>query len=335
MPERVFISSVQKELAAERRAVRDFIRADPLLRRFFDIFLFEDLPAMDQRADHVYLEQVAHADVYLALLGPSYGFQDAEGVSPTEREFDAATDLGKPRIVLVKGTDDDGRDAKMAALVRRAGDQLIRRRFGSIAELTTEVYASLVARLDRTGKLLTRPFDAAACPDATLADLAAAKVELFLALARSQRGYALREGTPMPAALAHLNLLDHDAPTNAAVLLFGAAPQRFVISSEVKCMHFHGVDVQKPIPSYQVFKGTVFELVDQAIDFVLSKLNAMVGTRADSNQAPMTYELPREAVAEAIVNAVMHRDYTSKPACRSCSSPIGWKSGTRASCRPA
>ena len=76
-------------------------------------------------------------------------------------------------------------------------------------------------------------------------------------------------------------------------------------------MHFHGLAVQKPIPSYQVFKGTAFELVDQAVDFVLSKLNARVGTRAETNQAPMTYELPREVVAEAIVNAVMHRDYAS------------------------
>ena len=42
--QRIFISSVQKELALERRAIKDFIRADPLLSRFFEVFLFEDLP---------------------------------------------------------------------------------------------------------------------------------------------------------------------------------------------------------------------------------------------------------------------------------------------------
>jgi hypothetical protein len=47
---KIFISSVQKELADERRAVADFIRNDPLLRLFFDVFLFEDLPASDRRA---------------------------------------------------------------------------------------------------------------------------------------------------------------------------------------------------------------------------------------------------------------------------------------------
>ena len=58
MSERIFISSVQKELAEERRAIRDFVRGDALLRRFFDVFLFEDLPASDRRADDVYLDEV-------------------------------------------------------------------------------------------------------------------------------------------------------------------------------------------------------------------------------------------------------------------------------------
>jgi predicted HTH transcriptional regulator len=55
----------------------------------------------------------------------------------------------------------------------------------------------------------------------------------------------------------------------------------------------------------------VFELVDQAVDFVMSKINLAVGTRKYSTQAPVEYEIPQEVVREAIVNAVAHRDYTS------------------------
>jgi predicted HTH transcriptional regulator len=82
-------------------------------------------------------------------------------------------------------------------------------------------------------------------------------------------------------------------------------------SSVVKCLHFHGTEVRKPIPSHQVYRGTVFAIVDQAIDFVMSKIDRSVGTRAQGNAAPVSYELPREAVAEAIVNAIAHRDYAS------------------------
>ena len=93
-------------------------------------------------------------------------------------------------------------------------------------------------------------------------------------------------------------------------MLFGRAPRRFLLTSEVKCAHLHGTQVARPIPSYQVYKGTVFQLVDQAVDFVLSKISLTVGERAETVQAPVAYEIPKEVVTEAIVNAVAHRDYT-------------------------
>ena len=184
---RIFISSVQKEFAQERAALRDYLRGDPLLNRFFDVFLFEDLPATDHRVDEVYFGEVDRCAIYVGLFGHDYGFQDASGVSPTEREFDRATAQGKLRLIFVKGSDDAARHPKMLALIRRAGEQLIRRRFGSGAELTTALYASLVDYLEHTGRLRAAPFDAAAPPGATLADLAADKVDRFLARAQSTR----------------------------------------------------------------------------------------------------------------------------------------------------
>jgi hypothetical protein len=49
--------------------------------------------------------------------------------------------------------------------------------------------------------------------------------------------------------------------------------------------------------------------MNQAVDFVLSKINLAVGTLEKSNQAPVAYEMPQEVAREAIVNAVAHRDY--------------------------
>ncbi len=311
MSEIIFVSSVQKELQTERQAIRDFVRGDALLRRFFDVFLFEELPASDRRADDVYLGEVARCPIYLGLFGDEYGSEDAEGVSPTEREFDHATASGKVRLVFVKRELDALQNPKMRSLIGKAGTQLIRRRFTGTPDLTAALYASLVEHLERTGKLRTRPFDAAACPDAILTDISPEKVKWFLGMARRERQYPLGDDTPPAEALAHLNLLDAGQPSHAAVLLFGNKPQRFLLSSEVKCLHFHGTEVRKPIPSYQVYRGTVFELVDQAVDFVMSKITRSVGTRAMSPQAPVEYELPREVVAEAIVNAVAHRDYAS------------------------
>ncbi|MDE0089478.1 MAG: DUF4062 domain-containing protein, partial [Candidatus Poribacteria bacterium] len=58
-PIRIFISSVQTEFAQERTALRDYLRDDPLMRRFFDPFLIEDVPASDRRPDDLYLDEVA------------------------------------------------------------------------------------------------------------------------------------------------------------------------------------------------------------------------------------------------------------------------------------
>lgn len=310
-PLRLFISSVQKELSEERAVLRDYLRGDPLLRRFFEAFLFDELPAADRRADEVYLDEVARCDVYVGLFGYDYGFENSEGVSPTQREFELASQLHKHRLVFVKGTDDGGRHPKMLALIQRVGGELIRRRFVTPAELMAGVYAALVHYLASRDLIRHGPFDAAPCPKAVLGDLDEERMTLFLRRARRARGFPLSEEASPEELLTHLNLLADGRPTRAAVLLFGRQPQRFLISSEVKCAHFHGTEVAKPIPSYQVYKGTVFDLVDQAVDFVMSKINLWVGTRAEGPQAPVEYEIPREVVTEAIVNAVAHRDYTS------------------------
>lgn len=308
---KIFISSVQKELAEERHAVADFIRNDPLLRRFFDLFLFEELPASDRRANAVYLAEVERAAIYIGIFGYEYGIEDAEGVSPTEREFDHASTSGKPRLIFVKGTDDEGRDPKMQSLIRKAGQQLIRRRFGSIPELTAAIYSSLVDYLESCGCIQTRPFEERPCSDATISDVDSQAVADFMRIARHERQFPLPVKTPVVDVLAHLHLLNGEHPNNAAVLLFGRDPQRFLPSAEVRCMHFHGTEIQRPVPFYRIFKGTVFSQVDMAVDFVMSKLNRSVGTRAESIQAPVRYEIPPDVIREAIVNAIAHRDYTS------------------------
>ncbi|MYH83318.1 DUF4062 domain-containing protein [Candidatus Poribacteria bacterium] len=310
-PIRIFISSVQTEFALERAALRDYLRGDPLMRRFFDVSLFEDVPASDRRPDSLYLDEVEQSDIYVGLFGNDYGSEDADGISPTEREFDQATASSVHRLIFVKGTNDDKRHPKMQALIRKAQAGLIRKRFNTSEELVTALYAALVEYLDSKDLVRSGPFDAAPCLKASLDDLNTEQMGWFIRTARNTRDFPLTEGTSTEVLLGHLNLLNGERPTNAAMLAFGKAPQQFLISSDIKCAHFHGTQVAKPIPSYQVYKGTAFQLVDQAVDFVLSKIALSVGTRAESTQAPVSYEIPKEVVREAIVNAVAHRDYTS------------------------
>ena len=124
-------------------------------------------------------------------------------------------------------------------------------------------------------------------------DLDPDRMRWLVRRARYERNFPLGENVSPDELLEHLNLLNDGRLTNASVLLFGNAPQRHLISSEVRCAHFHGTQVAKPIASLQVYKGTVFDLVDQAVDFVLGKIARAVGTRAESVQVPVTYEIPK------------------------------------------
>lgn len=308
---RIFVSSVQKEFADERRAIQAAVEGDAVLGRFFQVFLFEDLPAVDRAVGEVFVAEVDRCDVYVLLIGSAYGFEDAEGVSPTEREFDRATLTGKHRLLFVKADDDAQRHPNAAALLAKTGLQLIRRRFADVDDLRLQLARSLADWLAGRGLIQDRAFEDRPCSDATVADVDAEGLADFVRRARSERQFALADETPVADVLEHLHLQRDGHPTQAAVLLFGRDPQRFLPAAEVRCMHFHGTQVQRPVPLYRVFKGPLFDQVDRAGDFVLSVLNRSVGTRAESTQVPVVYEIPPDVVREAVVNAVAHRDYAS------------------------
>lgn len=308
---KVFISSVQNEFSDERKILFEYIATDALLGKFFEPFIFEKLPAKDVRTDTTYLEQVKQSVIYIGIFRKEYGSQDKKGISPTEKEFDLACKENKIRLIFISDHADAERDQKELKLIRKAERAIIRKKFSSLIELKTSVYASLISYLETKEFIRSSPFDAAICDNATLRDLDKSKIAQFVLMAKSKRGFPLSENADPKKILTHLNLLRDGKLTNASILLFGKEPQRFFITSEVKCVQFYGEKIVKPVPSYQVYKGSVFQLVDQAVDFVLSRINARVGIRNKSIDAPLDYEIPRAAVAEAIVNAVAHRDYTS------------------------
>lgn len=311
---KLFISSVQSEFAEERAMLCYYIRTDALLGKFFDPFIFEEVPANEKPTNQVYLKEVETCDIYLGLYGNLYGYEDADGISPTEHEYDLAAKLHKSRLIFIKSIDETNRHPKETALIRKVEQDVVRKTFVDIDGLRTSVYASLIRYLEEKEYIRWKPFDAACDNGATLDDLDNDKMKNFIHMARLKRNFPLPVETSPVVLLTHLDLIDDNGRiANAALLLFGKKPQKYFITSEVKCVQFYGNVVEKPIPAFQIYRGDVFELIDQATSFVMSRINNWVGTREDSDNAtvPTHPELPIDAVKEAIVNAVCHRDYTS------------------------
>jgi len=204
------------------------------------------------------------------------------------------------------------RDHRETAFIKKVEQVVVRKSFENYEELQSAVYASLVRYLEEKELLRLLPFDASHHPHTTLDDIDPEKITTFIRKARIKRNSKLSENLSPEQLLTHLNLLDSQGRvTNAAILLFGKKPQRFFISSEVKCIQFYGNEAVKPVPVYHIYTGDLFELIEQAVSFVMSRIDIWVSDRSTGVSVDTKYELPLQAVTEAIVNAIAHRDYTS------------------------
>ncbi|MDR0811263.1 MAG: DUF4062 domain-containing protein, partial [Paludibacter sp.] len=306
---KIFISSVQSEFAEERALLFEYLRTDALLGQMFVPFVFEKAVAKSDSAQNVYLEQVEQCDIYIGLLGEKYGNADKNGISPTEHEYNLAAKLNKTRLIFLKKS--NGREEKEAEFIKKVEQQVVRKSFEDFFELKTEIYASLIRYLEEKEIIRLFPFDATFEKRATLDDISPEKVQKFVRKARIKRGFPFEETTDFREILLHLNLIEGERVTNAALLLFGKKTQKFMITSCVKCAQFYGNKTTRPIPSLHIYEGDLFELIDQAVSFVMSRIDATVGGREKSTVADVTPEIPLFAVTEAIVNAVCHRDYNS------------------------
>jgi ATP-dependent DNA helicase RecG len=141
----IFVSSRQVEFDHERKELCYFVLTDPYLKQFFDVFLFENLPANQRDPQNNYLGKVRDCSIYLGLFGRTYGTLDGDGISATEREFDYATELGKDRIVYVRTLPPSARQARrMTELIAKAQAEVTYNTFESLEELKRKVMQSLL-----------------------------------------------------------------------------------------------------------------------------------------------------------------------------------------------
>lgn len=155
------------------------------------------------------------------------------------------------------------------------------------------------------------PFYLTLAKGGRLSDIAPDRIDWFVTEASAKRKFSFETATTPKNVLTELGLLDKNRLLHAALMLFGRKPQRFCPAAVVKCSYYHGTTVTRPIPSQQVLGNTLFEQADAAADFVLSRLDRTIGDREETMAAEEKLEIPKEAIREIIVNAVVHRDYDS------------------------
>ena len=154
-------------------------------------------------------------------------------------------------------------------------------------------------------------WDEEICESATLNDIDDEKLKWFLRKAKTERNFDVEPETPLKEALERLKLVKDGKPINASILLFGKNPQKFFLQAEIRCARFKGTEPVKPFIDMKVFSGNIIKQVDDALNFVLEHVPMAAWLVPGKVAREEKYTYPSDAVREAIVNAICHRDYES------------------------
>ena len=136
---RVFVSSALRELAAERRAVRDAITGLRLVPVMFE------LGARPHPPRNVYRAYLAQSQVFVGIYWQSYGWvAPGEPMSGLEDEY--VLSAGMPRLIYVKSPAPE-REPRLAEMLDRIKDSggVSYQRFSDPEELQSLVQNDLAA----------------------------------------------------------------------------------------------------------------------------------------------------------------------------------------------
>jgi ATP-dependent DNA helicase RecG len=113
---------------------------------------------------------------------------------------------------------------------------------------------------------------------------------------------------PHEALLRNWRMLANGNPTIAGLLFFGRRPQEHLPYAQVNAARFPATDSADDPMDRKDIRGRMLEVVDDTVRFLNLHLRAPHVIKGfEPEPRP---ELPEEALREAIVNAVAHRDYT-------------------------
>jgi predicted HTH transcriptional regulator len=324
---KVFISSVQKELRQERIAVGGFLATDDFLRECTAPRIFEDYPQPLRPNPKGYLDLLRTCQVYLLIVGLEYGPDAGGGLSATHEEYRLAKELRLPMLVCIKGPRSTPREPKVKEFLQEIeNDKHTYSRFTDetgllqvvgerLREHIKTTYDTVPRRAQVEQSRMTRqsasPFEREPVGGLAYEDLDPEIARDMMAAAEEidrdridpkdlprlllSRGYLWRDGEVL-------------RPTIAGALLLGRRPAVVLPQSRMQVDAFPQTTRNADAVDSRILEGPLSRLVEQAVAFVRRNTPNPLVVKGLKRQKSETY--PAEALREAVVNAVAHRDYS-------------------------
>ena len=142
--------------------------------------------------------------------------------------------------------------------------------------------------------------------DAVLEEIDWEKVRQYIKKANETGRRRIRDDETPIHVLEKLDLVIEKRPSWAAILLFQNTPQRLLSQAVIHCGRFKQETI---VIDDRMIEGTLLEQVEEGMNFMRKNMNVrfvMTGQPAREQ----IWDYPLEALREALINAVCHRDYT-------------------------
>lgn len=344
---RVFVSSVQKELEDERLIVQNLVVTDTFLSAHCTPVLYEYEPASPTKALEGCFATLDACQVYLLIVGVQYGTPVGE-LSITHAEYRRAKEEGLPVLAFIRGERHVQREAGTVALLAELdADGPKYKRFGNVIDLQREVRAALLKLLrDRFGIAptsdeeeiarqtieATSPFESRPLDRIRWQDLDHDVVRRLLASAEGREGADISDEDLLAGAALrglvwhkpgepwipepgegfgdgqerHKRPDEHFA-TAAGIVLLAHDPSAVFPQCRILADAYRGAEADGAPRDHEDIRAPMPIAVDRALAFV--DRNTRHPMRVVGLNRVRIDEYPEEALREAVVNAVAHRQY--------------------------
>jgi len=152
-------------------------------------------------------------------------------------------------------------------------------------------------------------WDEQICKEAKLDDIDKKKITWYLKQRENARNISRKIKIPTNKLLQNIKALKGARPTNAGILFFGKFPQKFFPNARLRLVRFKGTKITHPTLDTIDCEGTIWEMINMTEDFIRKNIRLLSERTEKSFRRETKFEYPIKALREAIINALIHRDY--------------------------
>jgi len=323
----VFVSSVQKELEDERLIIQNLVNTDAFLSAHCTPVLYELEPASPDKVLEGCLQSLDGCQVYLLIVGVEYGTPAGE-LSITHAEYRRAKTKKLPILAFIKGDRNIKReDGTSKLLAELDADGPKYKRFGNVIDLQKEVRAALVKLLkDRFGIAptsdenqiaeqtieATSAFESRPLNRLRWQDLDLSVARMLIAAAERRKPDELTNddllaGATLRGLVWYEPALSEHYATAAGIVMLAKDPSAVFPHCRILADAYRSTEPDGDPRDHEDIRGPMPTAIERAIDFI--DRNTRHPMRIVGLNRVRLDEYPVDALREALVNAVAHRQY--------------------------